>query len=62
MPGLAAQDQAGRWQGLETDFCRAVAAAVTGDPERFMRLGLPIALAQLAVGALYVVLVVPHLV
>ena len=29
---------------------------------RFMRLGLPIALAQLAVGALYVVLVLPRLV
>lgn len=34
VPGLAARDAAGRWQGLETDFCRAVAAATLGDAER----------------------------
>ena len=34
VPGLAAQDGKGQWQGLETDFCRAVAAAVLGDAER----------------------------
>ncbi|MBK8990999.1 MAG: hypothetical protein IPM40_04565 [Gammaproteobacteria bacterium] len=34
VPGLAARDAAGRWQGLETDFCRAVAAAVLGDAEK----------------------------
>jgi len=34
VPGIAAQDSTGRWQGLETDFCRAVAAAVLGDAER----------------------------
>ena len=30
--GFARQDAAGRWQGFEVDFCRAVAAAVLGDP------------------------------
>jgi general L-amino acid transport system substrate-binding protein len=32
--GFSEQDAAGRWQGLDADFCRAVAAAVLGDPER----------------------------
>ena len=34
IPGFSAQDGAGRWQGLDADFCRAVAAAVLGDGER----------------------------
>lgn len=33
-PGFSQQDAAGRWQGLDADFCRAVAAAVLGDGER----------------------------
>lgn len=36
-PGLAGfshQDGAGRWTGFDIDFCRALAAAVLGDPDR----------------------------
>ena len=29
--GFSAQDETGRWRGLDADFCRAVAAAVFGD-------------------------------
>lgn len=32
--GFSQQDRTGRWQGLDADFCRAVAAAVLGDGER----------------------------
>jgi len=32
--GFAAPDDAGKWSGLDVDFCRAVAAAVVGDPEK----------------------------
>jgi len=32
--GFSAPDAHGRWQGLDIDFCRAVAAAVLGDAER----------------------------
>jgi general L-amino acid transport system substrate-binding protein len=32
--GFSQQDAAGRWQGLDADFCRAVAAAVLGDGEQ----------------------------
>lgn len=34
IPGFSQQDAKGRWQGLDADFCRAVAAAVLGDGER----------------------------
>lgn len=30
--GFSEQDKNGRWVGLDADFCRAVAAAVVGDP------------------------------
>lgn len=30
--GFAAQDAAGRWNGIDADFCRALAAAALGDP------------------------------
>ena len=30
-PGLASQDEMGQWRGFFPDFCRVVAAAVTGD-------------------------------
>lgn len=33
-PGISAQDEAGRWQGFDVDFCRAVAAAVLGQADR----------------------------
>src|SRR5512134_2416828 len=32
--GFSARDASGRWAGLDVDFCRAVAAAVLGDPEK----------------------------
>ena len=32
--GFSARDAAGRWTGIEADFCRAVAAAVLGDKEK----------------------------
>lgn len=32
--GFSAQDGAGRWHGFDVDFCRAVAAATFGDPEK----------------------------
>lgn len=32
--GFAAADSKGKWQGLDVDFCRAVAAAVFGDAEK----------------------------
>ena len=31
-PGFGEVDAAGRWSGFDVDFCRAVAAAVFGDP------------------------------
>jgi general L-amino acid transport system substrate-binding protein len=34
LPGFSSPDAKGRWQGLDTDFCRAVAAAVLGDGEK----------------------------
>ena len=33
-PGFFAPDAAGRWSGLDVDFCRALSAAVLGDPEK----------------------------
>lgn len=33
IPGFSDQDAQGRWQGLDVDYCRAVAAVVLGDPE-----------------------------
>lgn len=32
--GFAERSAAGQWQGMEVDFCRAVAAAVLGDPAK----------------------------
>jgi len=34
LAGFAAPDADGKWQGLDVDFCRAVAAAVLGDAEK----------------------------
>ena len=34
VPGFSVKDAAGRWTGIETDFCRAVAAAALGDAGR----------------------------
>ncbi|HEU4343222.1 MAG TPA: amino acid ABC transporter substrate-binding protein [Candidatus Binatia bacterium] len=32
--GFSQKDKTGRWVGLDADFCRAVAAAAVGDPDR----------------------------
>ena len=34
LPGFAAADGQGKWTGLDVDVCRAIAAAVLGDPEK----------------------------
>jgi len=34
LPGFSAADDSGRWTGIDIDFCRAVAAAVFGDPAK----------------------------
>jgi len=33
-PGFAVKDDKGKWVGLDVDFCRSIAAAVIGDPEK----------------------------
>jgi general L-amino acid transport system substrate-binding protein len=32
LPGFAQPDDAGNWSGLDVDYCRAIAAAIFGDP------------------------------
>jgi general L-amino acid transport system substrate-binding protein len=39
IPGFAYQDSAGKWQGLDIAYCRAIAAAVLGDPEKVKYVG-----------------------
>lgn len=41
LPGFSIQSTPGQWQGMDVDFCRAVAAATLGDSERveFVPLG-----------------------
>ena len=34
VPGFSAQDNTGKWQGLDVDYCQALAAAVLGDPAK----------------------------
>jgi general L-amino acid transport system substrate-binding protein len=34
LPGFSAQDADGKWVGFDVDFCRAVAAAIFGDPDK----------------------------
>jgi general L-amino acid transport system substrate-binding protein len=34
LPGFGALNSQGRWEGMDVDLCRAVAAAVLGDPEK----------------------------
>ncbi|MDA4848204.1 amino acid ABC transporter substrate-binding protein [Hoeflea poritis] len=34
LPGFSNPDQDGNWTGLDVDFCRAVAAAIFGDPSK----------------------------
>jgi general L-amino acid transport system substrate-binding protein len=39
IPGFAFQDSAGKWQGLDISYCRAIAAAVLGDAEKVKYVG-----------------------
>lgn len=34
VPGFASQDSSGKWKGIDIDYCRALAAAVLGDPDK----------------------------
>jgi general L-amino acid transport system substrate-binding protein len=34
VPGFAAPNDSGRWEGFDVDFCRATAAAVLGSPDK----------------------------
>lgn len=34
IPGLAIQDKSGNWSGMDVDFCRALAAALFGSPDK----------------------------
>ena len=34
IPGFAFQDSKGAWHGFDVGYCRAIAAAVLGDPEK----------------------------
>ncbi len=34
LPGFSSPDARGEWQGIDADFCRAVAAVVLGDPKK----------------------------
>src|SRR5580692_10915830 len=34
IPGYAFQDSAGKWQGLDVAYCRAIADAVLGSPDK----------------------------
>jgi len=39
IPGFAFQDAAGKWQGLDIAYCRAIATAVLGDPDKVKYIG-----------------------
>ena len=41
LPGFANPDSAGRWQGLDVDICRAIAAAILGDGDAVQFVPLP---------------------
>ena len=34
LPGFSSPDAKGNWKGIDVDFCRAVAAAILGDPSK----------------------------
>lgn len=40
LTGFSIKDASGRWTGLDADFCRAVAAAVFGNPEKVVFVAL----------------------
>ena len=52
LPGFAFRDNGGRWRGFNVDFCRALAAAVLGKPDkvRFTPLGNEERIAALRTG------------
>jgi general L-amino acid transport system substrate-binding protein len=52
LPGFAFQDNGGRWRGFNVAFCRAIAAAVLGKPDkvRFVPLGNEERIAALRTG------------
>ena len=39
IPGFAFQDASGKWQGLDIAYCRAIAVAVLGDPDKVKYVG-----------------------
>src|SRR5580700_7704020 len=39
IPGFAFQDAAGKWQGLDVAYCRTIAVAVLGDPDKVKYVG-----------------------
>lgn len=57
LPGFASVDANNTWTGFEVEFCRALAAAVLGDPSLVDIMALPVAdrLASLTTGAVDVV-------
>lgn len=40
IPGFAFQDSAGKWNGLDVAYCRAIAAAALGNPDKVKYVGL----------------------
>ncbi len=34
LPGFSSKDASGSWRGFDVDFCRAISAAVLGDPDK----------------------------
>lgn len=34
LPGFSSSDEKGRWQGMDADLCRGLAAAIFGDPDK----------------------------
>ena len=40
IPGFAFQDSAGKWNGLDVAYCRAIAAAVLGNPDKVKYVGV----------------------
>src|SRR5277367_1032679 len=39
IPGYAYQDAAGKWQGLDVAYCRAIADAILGSPDKVKFIG-----------------------
>ena len=52
IPGFAFQDSKGKWQGLDIAYCRAIADAILGSPEKVKYIGTTVegALLRAAVG------------